>query len=411
MKILRKIIFLILIFFISINIVFAKEFVDLYSKNAILYDLNDNSLLYELNSKEKIPIASLTKIMTTIVALENIEDVNKKVTLNFKVFEGLIEADASLAGFQVGDQVSYLDLLYGTILPSGAEAAQALAIYTSGSIQEHIKLMNEKAENLKLKNTKFTSITGLNEVNQYSTVEDIAILLKYSLKNEIFKEIFTDKTYTASNGLKMQSTLLFYGSQYNVSTKYIKGAKTGYTESAGLCMASISNTGDINLLLVTAGASSLNNRIFHLKDAMNVYEYYKDNYKMMKIIEEDQLLISIKTKYDKREYINFYAQEEIVKLLPKETTLDDIEIKYEGVNLLTTKSKIGSKLGVVNIIYEDEVIDSIDIMLNEKINFNLFRYIKKNRIICIIIVLSIIIVYLKYLQYKRRKKIKYRYKS
>ncbi len=410
MKFLQKTILLVIVFFISINSIYAEGFIDLYSKNAILYDLNDNTLLYELNSKERIPIASLTKIMTSIVALENIDDVNSKVTLTWKAFEGLIESDASVAGFQVGEQVTYLDLLYGALLPSGAEATQALAIYTSGSIEEHIKLMNDKAESLGLKNSKFSSVTGLIEINQYSSVEDIATLLKYSLKNEIFKEVFTHKSYTASNGLAMYSTLLFYGNQYNVSTKYIKGAKTGYTEAAGLCMASISNLNDMNLLLVTAGASSLDNRIFQIKDAVNVYEHYKNNYKEMVIVEKDQLLVSIKTKFDKREYIDFYAQEELVKLLPKETELEDIEIEYDGEVLLTTKSEVGSKLGIVNIIYEDEVIDSIDIILNEKVNFNLFRYIKENWIICIIIALVLIIAWFKFKQYKRRKKLKYRYK-
>lgn len=411
MKFLQKTILLIIVFFISINSLYAKEFIDLYSKNAILYDLNGNILLYELNSKEKIHIASLTKIMTVIVALENIDDVNKKVTLTSKVFEGLIESDAAVVGFQLGEQVTFLDLLYGTMLPSGADAAQALAIHTSGSIEKHIKLMNEKAKSLELKNTKFSSVTGLIETNQYSTVEDIATLLKYSLKNEIFKEIFTDKSYTATNGLAMYSTLLFYGNQYNLSTKYIKGAKTGYTEASGLCMASISDLDDMNLLLVTAGASSLDNRIFQIKDAINVYEYYKNNYKEMKVVEKNQLLISIKTKFDKREYIDFYAQEEIVKLLPKVIKLEDIEIKYEGEVLLTTKSKIGSKLGVVNISYEDKVIDSIDIILNEKVSFNLFRYIKENWSICIIVIFMIIIAYLRYNKCKRRKKLKYRYKS
>lgn len=411
MKIFKKIILLILVFFISINGVYAKEFIDLYSKNVILYDLNDNSLLYEMNSKERVPIASLTKIMTTIVALENIKEVNEKITLSSKMFEGLAGSDASVAGFQIGDRVSYLDLLYGTMLPSGADAAQALAISISGSIEEYIKLMNEKVKDLGLKNTKFSSITGLNENNQYSSVEDVAIILKYALKNKTFKEIFTDKNYTATNGLKMRSTLLFYGNQYGLSTKYIKGAKTGYTSSAGLCMASISNIGDINLLFVSAGASSLDNRIFHVKDALNVYEYYKDNYQMLKVVEKNQLLTSIKTRYDKREYIDFYSKEEVLELLPKEVTLDDIEFKYEGVNLLTTSSEVGSKLGVVSIIYNDEVLNNIDIILTEKINFNLFRFLKVNWIISIIIVLSVLMAFLKYKQYEKRKKIKFRYKA
>ncbi len=411
MKIFKKILLLFLVLFISVNSLYAKEFIDLYSKNVILYDLNDDTLLYELNSDERIPIASLTKIMTVIVALENIQDINKKVILTSKAFENLLELDAALVGFQIGQQVSYLDLMYGAMLPSGADAAQALAVLTSGSIEAHVSLMNNKAKSLGLNNTKFTSVTGLVESNQYSTVEDIATLLKYSLKNEIFREMFTSKVYTSTTDIFMQSTLLLYGNQYNVSVKNILGSKTGYTSIAGLCMASISNLDDMNLLLVTAGASSFNNKIYHIKDAVNIYEYYDENYKEMTIVEENQLLASIKTEYDKREYIDFYSEDKIIKLLPKEVELEDIKLEYSGTNLLTTNVEIGTKLGILNIEYDDEVIDSIDIILNEKINFNLFRYIKENWIICLIAVLLLFFIYLKYQKYKSRKKLMYRCKS
>ena len=122
----KKIIFTFLLLFS-----FFVSALEIDSKQAILYNLNEDKIVFEKNSNEITSIASLTKIMTTIVAIENIEDLDAKVTITEKDFNGLY--DASLAGFEVGDEVTYRDLLYGTMLPSGAEASQALANNISGS--------------------------------------------------------------------------------------------------------------------------------------------------------------------------------------------------------------------------------------------------------------------------------------
>lgn len=410
MKYIKNVLVLFIVFFVSINVLSAKDFIDLYSKNAILYNLNDNTVLYELNSKDRVKIASLTKIMSAIVAIENVKDVNSKVTITYKSLEGLAEADASVAGFQVGQQVTYLDLLYGALLPSGADAVHALAINIAGSLENYVKLMNDKAKTLNLKNTNFTSVTGLDETNQYSTVEDVAELLKYALKNKIFKEIFTKRAYTTTNGLVMNSTLVYYGSQYNQSTRNILGAKTGYTDEAGLCMASISNIDDMNLLLVTTGASASNQRIYQIKDAYNVYDYYDKNYKEMAVVEEGDLLTEIMTKYDRREYIDFYASESVEKILPEAATEDDITLEYAGISLLTPDNKVGSKLGIINVMYKGDVIDTINVMLNEEIHFNIFRFIKENWIFFIMGLLVIVLSYLRIVKIKKRKK-SYKYKS
>ena len=156
---------------------------DINSKNAILYNLNTNEIIYEKNIDESIKIASLTKMMTTIVALENINNLNDKVIITDKMLEGLIELDASVAGFKVGDIVTYEDLLYGAMLPSGADATRALAISISGNIDDFVLLMNNKAKQLKLTNTYYTNTTGLDYKDNHSTVKDVAILLQYALSN------------------------------------------------------------------------------------------------------------------------------------------------------------------------------------------------------------------------------------
>lgn len=162
---------------------------EINSTNAVMYNMNEDTVIFEKDKDEKISIASLTKIMTTIVAIENIDNLDEKVTIKVKDFATLYEEDASLAGFVVGQEVTYRDLLYGTMLPSGAEATQALANNLTGSVPNFVELMNKKAEELKLKNTHFANTTGLDSKDNYSTAEDVATILKYALKNETFKKI------------------------------------------------------------------------------------------------------------------------------------------------------------------------------------------------------------------------------
>ena len=136
------IIFLFLLIPININAL------EINSEHAILYNMNEDMVLYEKDADTRTYIASLTKIMTTIVAIENIDDINEYVTIPYEGLEGLIEANASVAGFRLGQKVTYKDLLYGILLPSGADATKTVAYYIAGSEEKFVDLMNEKAEEL-----------------------------------------------------------------------------------------------------------------------------------------------------------------------------------------------------------------------------------------------------------------------
>ena len=359
----KKIIFTFLLLFS-----FFVSALEIDSKQAILYNLNEDKIVFEKNSNEITSIASLTKIMTTIVAIENIEDLDAKVTITEKDFNGLY--DASLAGFEVGDEVTYRDLLYGTMLPSGAEASQALANNISGSVNGFAGLMNEKAKELGMKNTHFVNTSGLDINNHYSTVYDVALLLKYCLNNKTFKTIFGSTSYKTSNGeLTLYSTFRYTAIKYNYKNDYILGAKTGYTDDAGKCLASIAydQSNDIFYLLVTTGANTSTDDAYHIKDATNIYTYYFENYGYVNLVDKDELLVSIKTKYSKNKYLNFYAKEDVSFYTKKdEFDKNKIKIIYDGVNIIDQSIKKGEKLGTVGIYYDDEYINSLDIILNDE---------------------------------------------
>ena len=385
----KKIIFTILLLFP----IFVSA-LEIDSKHAILYNLNEDKIIFEKNSNEITSIASLTKIMTTIVAIENIEDLDAKVTITEKDFNGLY--DASLAGFEVGDEVTYRDLLYGTMLPSGAEASQALANNISGSVNGFAWLMNEKAKELGMKNTHFVNTSGLDINNHYSTVYDVALLLKYCLNNETFKTIFESASYKTSNGeLTLYSTFRYTAIKYNYKSDYILGAKTGYTDDAGKCLASIAydQSNDILYLLVTTGANTSTDDAYHIKDATNIYTYYFENYGYVNLIDENELLVSIKTKYSKNKYLNFYAKEDVSFYTKKdEFDKNKIKIIYDGVNTIDQSIKKGEKLGTVSIYYDNEYINNIDIILNDEYEFSIIYFLLQNKKITIPVILGICIL-------------------
>lgn len=400
----KKILLIFITFLTFIN-VSAKE-IDTYSKNIVLYNLNDDTVIYEKNKDDKTSIASMTKIMTVLVAIENIEDLNEKVTLTKEVFKGLIEANASVAGFKVGDVVTYEDLLYGAFLPSGADATNALAINLVGDIDKFVNLMNEKAKELNLKNTHFANTTGLDDELHYSTVNDVAIILKNALKNDTFKEIFMKEKYLTSNKLlTFTSTLTKSLKTYNIDAPYIIGGKTGYTLDAGRCLASIAHDvdNDIYYLLVTANAKTTTN-YYHLLDAKNIYEYYIDNYKYFDLIKEGDIITSINTKYAKEKEVAIISTQTIKKYLKNDFNKDKLEIKYDGVDTINYNTKIDSKLGVVYLIYDGVTLASFDALLNTNLHFSIFNFMINNILFIILFIIFIFIT----IKLKKRKKKRYK---
>ena len=161
-KILIKTLIILYIFLPIINI----KALDIYSKNAVLYNMNEDKIIYEKNAYEKVKVASLTKIMTTIVALENINDIKEEVIMPKSAFYGL--DGYVVSGIKANEQITYEDLLYGIMLPSAADCANAIAIKVSGSVDSFVELMNKKAEELNMTNTHFSNPVGIDEDN-YST--------------------------------------------------------------------------------------------------------------------------------------------------------------------------------------------------------------------------------------------------
>ena len=383
----KKIYFLFSLFFFCINIVFAQNF-DISGKNVILYNMNDYEIIYSKNAEEKTQIASLTKIMTTIVGIENIEDLNKNITFTEKDFEGTV--GYSKAGFKVNDEATYLDLLYGIILPSGADAVNALVNNTLG-YDEFIKKMNELAKKIGMNNSHFSNPIGKDDEQNYSTAKDLSLLLKYALNNELFKTVFTTKEYTTSNGLNLKSTLNSYSNI--LDTNKIDGAKSGFTKSAGRCLASITNLNDVSYLLVVIN-SSTEFPYNAIKDTLSIYDYYSNNYSYQNIINETTVIANIPIKLSKEKNYEVTGHEKISKYLKNDAK---ITYEYDGTDEIKFNTKKGASIGTVKIFADNNLLTTSEVFLEKDISYYpIINY--------ILIFVSIIVLLLIFKKKKRRKK-------
>ncbi len=348
--IMKKFLFSILTLLISFNVLAL----DIKSENVILYNLDENKVLFELNSRDRISVASMTKIMTALVALEKIDDLNKKVVITYDMVKGLREQNAAVVGFEVGEKVTYYDLLYAMLLPSGADGAQGLAVSTYGSVENFVLAMNKKAKELGLVNTHFANPIGLDDEENYSSVEDISIILKEALKNDEFKKAFSTNKYISSN---KRHIFISTRVKNNYDTSFLDGSKTGFTYDAGLCLASTSHYNHVNFLLVTARAPYAD-KLNHFYDAYNIYNYYFNNYSERIILKKNEKLASINLP-DKR-IINLYSDSEIKKYIRNSCVLSS---EYDGINVISKDIDLGDKIGEYIIKCDDEVIYKKDVYL------------------------------------------------
>ena len=245
------------------------------SSYAVLMQAGSGRVVGDINGETPMYPASMTKIMTTIVAIENLSDLNQEITVTNDMIANLYAQDATQAGFQPGETVQAIDLLYGVMLPSGADCCIALADTIAGSEEGFVELMNKKARKLGMENTHFCDSTGLHNPDHYSTAKDIAELLRYALKNSTFREIIespyhsTPGTNVHPDGITFYSTMFKNLSDTTVIDGKIMGGKTGFTSEAGCCLASFAEIDDIEYILVTAGAYQAGTP--HIDDAVKLY--------------------------------------------------------------------------------------------------------------------------------------------
>lgn len=248
------------------------------SPYAALMERDGEKIIAQKKGGRRIYPASMTKIMTCLVALEQVSDLDRRVIMEDSMIRTAKEQGASLAGFEQGESVSIRDLLYGMMLPSGAECCLRISKYLEGSEEKMAELMNQKAEILGMDHTHFVNTTGLHDDDHYTTAEDMAVLLDAALDREDFREIFTVMSWRTSpsnfhpSGMVLKSTLYNYRDDLQLEEGEFLGGKTGHTSRAGLCLASLARIKGKEYILVTAGADEdMDGNPGYIADAEKIY--------------------------------------------------------------------------------------------------------------------------------------------
>ena len=265
--------------------VFASENLNIYSKTAVVIDADSSIVLYGKDMNEKIYPASTTKILTAIIAIENL-DLNSTVVVSKTAIA--IPWDSSSVYLKEGELVTVKDLLYCLLLNSGNDAANVLAEAVSGDISKFVQLMNLKAKELGCTNTHFNNAHGYSDNNHYTTALDMAKIFKYCIQNETFSEIISTKSYIVeatnktenkrylknTNRLILQKEDSIYARYY----KYCKGGKTGYTDEAGRTLVTFAKKDNKTVIVALFGASSSGKEDVRYTDAINLFEYSFNNF-------------------------------------------------------------------------------------------------------------------------------------
>ncbi len=250
----------------------------LNSGYACLLDRSTGDVIAAKNANIRIAPASLTKMATAITVIEMCDDLDKMLTVTRKTVDDMYLEGASVVGFLANEQASVIDMLYGVMLPSGADAAITLAEHFGGSESGFVELMNQKMTDIGLADTHFVNVTGLDADEHYSTAADMALLLNYCLQNETFRTICTSDYYVITSptmhegGIELYHTVFSGFKKAGIENKYCLGGKTGTTENAGRCLAALCLVDGKEYITVTLGAGGTNGQGYVPHDLVTLIE-------------------------------------------------------------------------------------------------------------------------------------------
>lgn len=327
----KKIIILLVLLLIPNNIYAINTSASTYA----VMDMNTNRVLLGKNIHESRLIASISKIMTCIIAIES-NKLDEIVTVD----DSIAKSYGSGIYIQVGEKLTLRDLLYGLMLRSGNDAALMISNYISKSEENFVKKMNEKAKILNMNDTTFVNSSGLDDKGgNYSSAYDMGILTSYAMKNSEYMKIVSTKKYKLKTNYK---TYIWNNKNKLLNVKYITGGKTGFTEKAKRTLVTTAYKDNLSLVIVTLNDSN------DWNDHIKLYEYIFDNYHGYKVLNKDNYEV-LNEKY----YNNLYIKNDRYIALSN----DEIKNIINNIKILKLKKyKSGDKVGENNIYLGDELI-------------------------------------------------------
>lgn len=378
---LKKIFLCLFFFFLAISFCLAEEensptntttnenkFAE-NAKSAIMIEASTGTILYEKNKDDKLPMASMTKMMTLLLIMEEIESGNLKWNEMITTSEHAASMGGSQIFLEVGEKMSVEDLVKGICIASGNDASVAMAERIGGTEEKFVSMMNKKAKELGLSNTHFENACGLDSDNHYSSANDMSIIAKELVKHKKILEF----SGTYEDYLRKNTEKSFWLVNTNKLVRYyqgVDGLKTGYTKNAGYCITTTAERGNMRLITVVMGepSSAIRN-----SETTAMLDYGFNTYEAKKIITKDNVISKQKVEFGKKDSVELTPMEDYKVLKEKSSTNKNVTYKLFS-NPIKAPVKIGDKVGKIKIIENNKTIQEIDVTVKENVNkMNIFK--------------------------------------
>jgi len=370
-----KILLSVFLFFLFYQNVYSK--IETQANYVILQDHHSGKILYEKEADSKIYPASMTKIMTTIVVFDLIKNGETSLDELIPISENawrMSQSGYSSMFIMLNDKISVLDLLKGIIIVSGNDACIALAEGLSGTEEDFVALMNEKAMEIGMTNTLFSNSSGINDVNNYSTVRDIALMSRYLITNyPKYYKYFKETTFTWD---RTGGDPITQGNRNPLLYKNlgVDGIKTGYLAVEKYSLAASLYTGQRRLISVASGFPTKNTRS---RESIKILNWGLRMFDTIQVAKKDETFANLDVWMGKKPQVEVYVAEDFYLTVPKrKKNIIRAVIEYSGP--IETPIKKGDKLGVLKVYIEDELKTKLDIFSHETINrVNIFTRLVK----------------------------------
>ncbi len=346
-----------------------NNFSNFTSSSYVLLDANSGTKLAAKNENEKMQVASICKLMTSLITLEKIDTGELKLNDEIVASEHACNMEGSQAFLDAGSFYKVSDLLKSVIVASANDSAVVLAEAISGSENSFVSLMNQRAKELGMNNTTYANATGLPAPNQYSTAMDTSIILKEVAKHDLYVQDSNIWMDTLIHPSGRETELV----NTNRLIKYYdkcKTGKTGFTDEAGYCLASSASNGNLSLIAVTLKCDKPQDRF---KESMDLFNYGFANFENKQIIDSSKLLTDkIKVNLGKTSLANIGFKNDFSVVMKKGDNAN-YDIKLNIKKSINAPQQLNAKIGVATIVKDGKIIGEVDIVLKEEIqkqNFN-----------------------------------------
>jgi len=394
----------------------------------MLISLDTGEILYENNADKKVYPASITKIMTAILMLEDEKfDPNGKIAMTEEVLTMILGTGSVVSNLKAGEIITQKDLLYYVLMSSAGDCTYLAAMHYSGSVEAFVAEMNSKAKELGLKNTHYVNPIGLHDDEHYTTVKDIYTLAKYALENPTFKEVCETPRYTVpatnySGPRILSSTNFLMDNTTNYYYSYAKGIKTGFTDEAGRCLVSTASYNGYKYMCIVMGCPGhLKN---HFTESTELYRWAFNNFSFKEIAKSDEPVCEMPVELSlDTDFVPLYFKEPFISILPNDA--DDSTIVIEPhLNSESVEAPIkkGMVLGTADVIFAEKVIGTVELVAGQDIEKSKLlqvvdtakkilksKYMKAVYFTVIIIIVGFILIcIIMNVSHRRRRKVKYK---